>query len=159
MNEAERTLLRAALGPPWSGASAAARQLTSEFVARTLPGANPLVREDVGRVAIERGPLVYCLEQPDQPGFSLFDASLLVDGTGFVSEFRADLLGGVLVLKHHGSVVDQPFSGEPLYQALRDQIERPGKGVALTFIPYYAWANRGPSKMEVWVPYATVGTE
>ena len=74
-----------------------------------LVRANPLVREDAGRVALERGPLVYCLEQPDQPGFNLFDAALLDDGTGFVSHFQPDLLGGVLVLKRHGTVVDRPF--------------------------------------------------
>ena len=48
-----------------------------------LVRANPLVREDAGRVALERGPLVYCLEQPDQPGFNLMDASLLDDGSSF----------------------------------------------------------------------------
>jgi DUF1680 family protein len=124
-----------------------------------LVRANPLVREDAGRVALERGPLVYCLEQPDQPGFNLFNASLLDDGSEFKSEFRADLLGGLLVLKHRGSVVDSPFSSEPLYRPFREQVERPGRVEALTFIPYYAWANREPSRMEVWVPYVTVGTE
>jgi DUF1680 family protein len=121
--------------------------------------ANPLVREDAGRVALERGPLVYCIEQPDQPGFNLFDASLLDDGSSFVSAFQADLLGGVTVVKHRGSVVDRPFSGEPLYRPFRERVERPGKVEELTFIPYYAWANRGPSNMEVWVPYVTVGSE
>jgi DUF1680 family protein len=124
-----------------------------------LVRANPLVREDAGRVALERGPLVYCLEQPDQPGFDLLDASLLDDGTGFVSAFQPDLLGGVLVLKHRGSLVDRPFSSEPLYRPFQERVERPGAVVALTFIPYYAWANREPSRMEVWVPYTTVGTE
>jgi len=124
-----------------------------------LVRANPLVREDAGRVALERGPLVYCLEQPDQLGFNLFDASLLDDGSGFTDEFHAGLLGGVVVLKHRGSVVDRPFSSEPLYRPFRERVERPGKVVPLTFIPYYAWANRGPTNMEVWVPYTTVGTE
>jgi DUF1680 family protein len=124
-----------------------------------LVRANPLVREDAGRVALERGPLVYCLEQPDQPGFSLLDATLLDDGSSFVSEFQPDLLGGVLVLKHRGTVVDHPFSSEPLYRAFRERVERPGNVVTLTFIPYYAWANREPSRMEVWVPYVTAGAE
>ncbi len=122
-----------------------------------LVRANPLVREDAGRVALERGPLVYCLEGADQIGFSLFDASLLDDGSSFTSTFEAGLLGGVLVLKHRGSVVDHPFSGEPLYRPFREKVERPGTVVALKFIPYYAWANRGQSSMEVWVPYNTVG--
>jgi len=121
-----------------------------------LVRANPLVREDAGRVAVERGPLVYCLEQPDQPGIHLFDASLLVDGgETFVAESHRDLLDGVVTLRHKGAVVDTPLSEEPLYRAFRDTKERPGKTVVLTFIPYYAWANRGPSNMEVWVPYTT----
>ena len=128
-------------------------------IAPRLVRANPLVREDAGRLALVRGPLVYCLEQPDQAGFNLFNASLLDDGSGFIEEFRADLLGGLLVLKHRGSVVDSPFSSEPLYRPFQERVERPGRVEALTFIPYYAWANREPSRMEVWVPYVTVGTE
>jgi len=124
-----------------------------------LVRANPLVREDAGRVALERGPLVYCLEQPDQPGFNLFDASLLDDGSVFHDEFRADLLGGIHVLTHRGTVVDHSFSGEPLYQAFPEHIDRPGRVETLTFIPYYAWANREQSRMEVWVPYVTATTE
>ncbi len=124
-----------------------------------LVRANPLVREDAGRVALERGPLVYCLEQPDQLGFNLLDAALLDDGSGFVSDFQKDLLGGVLVVKHRGSVVDSPFTKEPLYRPFQEQVQRPGKVEMLTFIPYYAWANREPSRMEVWVPYVSVGTE
>jgi DUF1680 family protein len=124
-----------------------------------LERANPLVREDAGRVALERGPLVYCLEQPDQPVANLFDATLLMDGTNFVTDFRADLLGGVMAIQHPGAVVDSPLSGEPLYRAYDDYKERPGRKVSLTFIPYYAWANRGPYRMEVWVPYTTVDTQ
>jgi uncharacterized protein len=124
-----------------------------------LVRANPLVREDAGRVALERGPLVYCLEQPDQPGFNLLDATLLDDGTGFVTGFQPELLGGIMTIKHRGSVLDRPFSSEPLYRPFRDQPERPGTVETLTFIPYYAWANREPSRMEVWVPYVTVGAE
>jgi len=124
-----------------------------------LVRANPLVREDAGRVALEWGPLVYCLEQPDQTGASLFDASLLDDGTGFVSAFKPELLGGVLVLNHRGSLVDRPFSSEPLYRPFGEHVERPGEVVTLTFIPCYAWANRGPSNMEVWVPYTSVASE
>jgi uncharacterized protein len=120
--------------------------------------ANPLVREDAGRVALERGPLVYCLEQPDQPTFNLFDASLLLNGTPFTGEYQADLLGGLTTLKHDGAAVDKPLSSEPLYRVLADE-ERPGTKVTLTYIPYYAWANRGDARMEVWVPYTSVNAE
>ncbi len=131
-----------------------------EFAMRPrLVRANPLVREDVGRVAVERGPLVYCLEQPDQPDSNLFDLSLTGGGSGFDSEWRADLLGGVLVLRHAGLASERSLAGEPLYAALEAARPAPGKKVVLTFIPYYAWANRGPSRMEVWVPYTPAAAE
>lgn len=117
-----------------------------------LISANPLVREDTGRVALQRGPVVYCLESADQPGLgSLFDAELDSSSEPFRAKFEKDLLGGVLVLRHYGVVVEKPFEDEPLYQSTTPAA-RPFKPVELTFIPYYAWANRGMTSMEVWVP-------
>jgi DUF1680 family protein len=76
----------------------------------------------------------------------------LGSGFGFKPEFRRDLLGGVLVLKHAGSYSEKPLSDEPLYQRLGLRQGPAAKAVELTLIPYYAWANRGPAKMEVWMP-------
>jgi uncharacterized protein len=119
--------------------------------------ANPRVREDAGRVAVERGPLVYCLEQRDQRGVeSLFDVSLALarePTQGFTSEFQENLLGGVVVLRHKGIATMQPQSDEPLYRSFVPVKEDVGREVELTFIPYYAWSNRGPSAMQVWTPY------
>jgi DUF1680 family protein len=119
--------------------------------------ANALVRENLGRVAVERGPLVYCLEKHDQPGLdSLFDVSLPVGpepGKEFIAEFKPDLLGGILTLRHKGIVTAKPLSDEPLYQTLDRTHGRTGREVELMFIPYYAWANREPTAMEVWVPF------
>lgn len=117
-----------------------------------LTASNPLVRENAGRVAVERGPLVYCLEQPDNMATRLFDAAIAPSGS-FVEERRPDLLGGIIVLKHDGAESTAPLAGKPLYQSLPDTgfETRP---VELTLIPYYAWANRGPDQMEVWVPVA-----
>ena len=116
--------------------------------------ANALVRENTGRVAVERGPLVYCLEKPDQllTG-SLFDVSMLLDGQAKFSETRrADLLGGVVVLRHNGLARQRPAEDEPLYRDLSASGKPATKPLMLTFIPYYAWANRGEQEMEVWVP-------
>jgi DUF1680 family protein len=119
--------------------------------------ANARVREDLGRVAVERGPLVYCLEQPDQSGLdSIFDASLPVGsdpGKEFKAQFLPDKLGGIVVLRHAGVATAKPLSDQALYQTL--QAARPPtlREVELTFIPYYAWANRGPANMQVWIPY------
>ena len=57
-----------------------------------------------------------------------------------------------MVLKHPGAVYDQPLDREPLYETLDQAGRRKMSPVSLTFIPYYAWANREPSAMEVWVP-------
>ena len=118
---------------------------------------NPLVRENVGRVTVERGPLVYCLEQTDHLGMeSIFDGSLSLGadpGKDFQVAFRPDLLGGIVVLQHKGVETYKPISSRPLYQSLR-MVGRPEyRGVDLTLIPYYAWHNRGATSMEVWIPY------
>jgi len=122
--------------------------------------ANELVRENVGRVAVERGPLVYCLEQHDNPGpDSIFDVKLplgAAPASGFKSKYLPHMLGGIVVLKHRGIVRTKPLSQGPLYRKL-ETVKREGTGrpVELTFIPYYAWANREPTSMQVWIPYTT----
>ena len=127
-------------------------QLKMEMTPQLLE-ANPHVVEDEGRVALQRGPLVYCLEGLDQPtGTSIEDVSVSVGrkpSDGFKSEFKPDLLGGVMVLQHEGDLVEYPGSRDALYTPY--QQDRPKtKPVELTFIPYYAWANRDKSPMQVW---------
>jgi DUF1680 family protein len=114
---------------------------------------NPRVPENTGKAAIERGPLVYCMEAIDQKGIdSLYDVSLPVGpdpSRGFSAEFRKDLLGGVMVLKHRGAVLEAPSARQPLYQPLTAR--KPSRETDLTLIPYYAFANREPTAMQVWV--------
>jgi DUF1680 family protein len=116
--------------------------------------ANSRISEDNGRVAVQRGPLVYCMEQLDQPnGVALADVALEAGkqaDSGFTSEYKADLLDGVVVL-HHDGVAEENSAAQPLYSRFepRRQKTRP---VSLTLIPYYAWANRQPSAMQVWTP-------
>jgi DUF1680 family protein len=117
--------------------------------------ANPHVVEDAGRVAVQRGPLVYCLEQLDQPsGTALADVALDVGRktTGeFRSEFKPDLLGGVVVLEHPGASFEYSEAHDALYSKYTPDTPK-NKPVALTFIPYYAWANREATPMQVWTP-------
>jgi DUF1680 family protein len=124
-----------------------------------LTTANALVREDTGRVAVERGPLVYCLEKPDQPlASSLFDESLTLPNSTFTEQWQQNLLDGVVVLKHPGSSAAKPLEDDPLYRDFGAPAKESAKPVTLTFIPYYAWANRGQYEMEVWIPVAPPGT-
>jgi DUF1680 family protein len=132
--------------------------------------ANRQVVDDAGRVAVQRGPLVYCLEQLDQPGgVDLTDVSVAVSmkpGAEFTSEFKKDFLGGVVVLHRDGAVAEAAApQGSPnpkgipgaLYGPYQDQVQpQHSRSVRLTFIPYYVWANREPSAMEVWTPITKV---
>jgi DUF1680 family protein len=119
--------------------------------------ANPQLADDSGRVAIQRGPLVYCLEQLDQNGVtSLSDVAVVLGrnpGSEFRPELRRDLLGGIVLLRHEGVVTQKKLSEEPLYQLFEPVSQRITRPADLTFIPYYVWANREPSAMQLWVRY------
>jgi uncharacterized protein len=98
--------------------------------------ADERVTDDAGKVALERGPIVYCAEGTDHAG-SVLDL-VVPDDARLTAEPRPDLLGGVTVLR--GTVRD----GE-------------GKSRELLAIPYYAWSNRGPGEMAVWLKRPLAG--
>ena len=115
-----------------------------DAVELTLPmpirkvAAHPSVKEDAGRIALQRGPLVFCAEAVDNGG-RVLDLGL-AGGGRFTAEFRPGLLKGVIVLKGK-AVVDAAAGGGPA-KAERDFLA----------VPYYAWANRGAGEMRVWFP-------
>ncbi len=113
--------------------------------------ANPRVADTYGRLAMQRGPLVYALEQIDQNGAALGDI-FVRPGTPAAAETRKDLLGGVAVLKVPGQAAEKSLGEEPLYQPLAIATSRAKRPITLMFIPYYAIGNREPTPMEVWVP-------
>ncbi len=106
-----------------------------------------------GCLALERGPLVYCLEQGDQPaGVNLLD--VLVDpAASLQAAWQPDLLGGVVAIHAPGYVVDQSAWSDALYYPAAAQ-PLPRTPLTLTAVPYYAWANRGPAPMRLWLPAA-----
>jgi DUF1680 family protein len=118
--------------------------------------ANTRIVDDYGRVAVQRGPLVYCLEQIDQPdGVALYDVSVDLSqraSTQFGEQFEPGLLGGVVVLKHVGAITEKSASDDKLYSPYAAGSQQARK-VELKFIPYYAWANRNATPMQVWTPY------
>jgi len=87
----------------------------------------PQVRENRGRVAVMRGPVIYCLEGKDNPDVNVSRAGI-DKSSQLIPEFKGELLGGVVTLKAKSI-----------------------SGGELKLIPYYAWANRGPSDMQVWI--------
>jgi DUF1680 family protein len=126
-----------------------------------------------GQVAIERGPLVYAVEQADQQGFTVDD--LTVDADAPITEERADgLLDGIVTLRIQGHApaehaqaawpyrrLDGPGGADHAVDATSvDDVAGsagPATGlqdVTATAVPYYAWANRGAAPMRVWLPLA-----
>lgn len=118
-----------------------------------LTVADPRVDAVRGCVAIERGPLVYALEQPDQEDGAVVDDLRIDVGGALSDEFRPDLLGGVTVVRARGAVVPGPDEEATTpYRSAAEAAPDAVREVTLTAVPYYAWANRGPQAMRVWVP-------
>ncbi len=104
--------------------------------------ANEKVTDCRGRVAVMRGPIVYCAEGIDNNGKAL--DLVLPNDAEMTSEHRADLLGGVTVIKAKGKRAVKGEGGQVKLVPAE-----------LTLIPYYAWAHRGKGEMAVWLPHDT----
>ncbi len=107
--------------------------------------AHEKVKADEGRVAVERGPLVYCAEGADNQGFSIFN--FLMPQHPQFKVIDCQIQGNrqvnfsVKAISVKGKAVEQDAQGNPTV-----------KDATLTMIPYYAWNHRGPGLMEVWMP-------
>ena len=112
--------------------------------------ANPAVRQLEGRIALQRGPLVYCLEGADHGGVILDRLTVRPDDIlsgKFSADYQTELLGGVTTLHGFGSILEAEGWERALYRG------RPpaSRQVEITAIPYYAWDNREPGEMRVWL--------
>jgi len=98
-----------------------------------------------------RGPLLYCLEGVDNPDVDLRDVTLPLEEFAIEETFMPTLLGGVSVLRFgaEGVPPDAGWSGR-LYRPVQQRpvVRRPLMALA---VPYYAWANRAPGPMQVWL--------
>lgn len=106
--------------------------------------ANPQVRADSGKVAIVRGPLVYCLEEIDN---SQNLPAIFVDTDEPLKEEKSDLFGGIVTVKAKGKKIVEASVSDSLYSGEKPQLE----DVELTAIPYPYWNNRGEGEMLVWM--------
>ncbi len=111
---------------------------------------HPRVALTHARVALTRGPIVYCLEQVDHDAAAVADIRLS-GGEQWAADHRPDLLGGVTTLTAGARAV-HPDDG-PLHRRLGDT-SPVAREVTVTAVPYYAWANREPGEMRVFVPLA-----
>ncbi len=101
--------------------------------------AHPKVDADRGRVAIERGPIVYCAEWPDN-NFNVLNC-LVNQNPQFEVSDNSDMLGGVVILSTDAQILRYDNKGRLLTDDVR-----------LNLIPYYAWCHRGSGNMSVWLP-------
>lgn len=107
--------------------------------------AHPYVKDNVGRAAVQRGPLVYCVEQVDNA--APIEEAVLPLGSTFKVAFRKDLLGGVNVIETEAVQVPTVDWERKLFQASPRPV-----GSKLTLVPYGFWDNRRAGRMEVWLP-------
>src|SRR5947209_5112707 len=111
---------------------------------------HPHVLNNHGRVAVTRGPLVYCIEGADHQDVDVWDLGLYRDGE-WTSTFEPEMLGGIVVLRSTARAPLPSAPEPPLYSPDR-AAPAPTRTIPLTAIPYYAWANRQPGPMIVWIP-------
>jgi DUF1680 family protein len=109
---------------------------------------HPKVTGNRGRVALRRGPVIYCLEAADNGGRAL-DLVLPRDAK-LAAEHRPDLLGGVTVLRGRGLRMKLAGWEGDLYRTAA-----PAEPVEIIAVPYHAWDNREPGEMNVWIPEST----
>jgi DUF1680 family protein len=102
--------------------------------------ANQAVSADRGRVALQRGPIVFCVEWPDNPGGHVRNL-VLPRNALLKAQFRPELLKGIVRITGTGIGLTAGADGKVH-----------GKEQMITAIPYYAWAHRGPGEMLVWLP-------
>jgi len=98
------------------------------------------VKDNRNRVALQRGPLVYCFEHPDNDGKAM--NIVIPDNTSFTAEFRPGMLGGIVEISSEALSVN--ISDDGLSAATIKK--------RVSAIPYFSWANRGEGQMQVWMP-------
>jgi len=102
--------------------------------------ANASVPDDNGKIALQRGPIMYCAEWKDNDGKA---SNIIVPkGTVFTTQYVPSLLNGVIILKAEVKTVNVDETA----QTIRTENK------TMTAIPYYSWANRGKGEMTVWFP-------
>lgn len=107
--------------------------------------AHPSVREDAGCVALQRGPVVYCLEQTDNP--TPLHRVILPRDAELEPHFEVNLLGGITVIRGNALVVDDSDWNDTLYRAKLAKL----KPLDITAIPYCVWDHRESGEMRVWI--------
>ncbi|HPA87172.1 MAG TPA: glycoside hydrolase family 127 protein [Bacteroidales bacterium] len=109
--------------------------------------ADELIREDSGKIAVQRGPVIYCAEWPDNSEGKVLNL-LFSRENEFSPEYVPDLLNGTMVIRTKGVQTVKTHDG--MTETLPEQM--------VTLIPYSLWNNRGPGQMMVWLPVVPEST-
>ena len=124
-----------------------------DFIALDMPmrakliEANPLVEEARGQVAVQRGPIIYCVESQDLGGMDIDNIALPVDASFTPVETN---IAGSRMMALEGEAVNR---GESTWSGqLYREVGRQKNKVKIRLIPYYAWGNRGKGEMSIWIP-------
>jgi DUF1680 family protein len=131
----------------------------SEAVRLSLPMSpefavcHPFVEANGGRVALRRGPFVYCLEQVDTPDADVWFIAAKTDADLVTTPMQIGNLP-IVALQGAGIAAEASAWEGKLYQPLRQLTVKPVRFVA---IPYFAWANRAAGAMTVWLPASKWG--
>lgn len=106
-----------------------------------------LIKDNIGKLSLQRGPLMYCAEWKDNSGKT---SNIILPATSTLKAiYNADLLHGVVELKSQASIVEISANGQEIKTNKKP----------FTAIPYYAWANRGKGEMTVWIPEKITAAE
>lgn len=108
--------------------------------------AHPAVEADAGKVALTRGPLVYCLEAVDND--RPLHQYALETSSSYESKYRSDLLGGMIIIRGPARVIDPVEWDDELYRPI-GMIEH--EDTTFIAVPYFNWDNRDPGAMRVWL--------
>lgn len=108
--------------------------------------AHPNIKQNVNRVALQRGPILYCVESTDN--IEKLELLALPKDIAFQATYDDRLLDGVVKIEGEALVIEDDSWGESLYEPNKPAM----KQTAFTAVPYYAWDNREPGQMRVWIP-------
>jgi uncharacterized protein len=109
--------------------------------------ANSNIQDNNGRVALQRGPLVFCLEHPDNNGKAM--NIILPDDANLSASFNPELLGGLMTIHSKVPAVNVSSDGLSIDTSIKE----------ITAIPYFSWANRAEGEMQVWIPRRISGVD
>ena len=98
------------------------------------------IKDDINRVAIQRGPLVYCFEHADNGGKTM--NIVIPDNASLKAEFKPEMLNGIVVISSDVPVVNISDNGLSVSPVVNNVLA----------IPFFSWANRGEGQMQVWMP-------